>query len=160
QTSGPVLNSTPVYLIFEGHYWQRPDGLSYDDVLNRVNQILGSPYLSGLRQYGSDGVAYLAGYSFDYDMTVSIASNGFTSFKESALAHPAASHFQKQYYGESSRPLYFVITAPGVSDATRDGLAGYHTEQAFEWLSTPFFSAYEQMPFGWTGVFGANRAEQ
>src|SRR5262245_60210283 len=89
QTSGPVLSSTPVYLVFEGHYWQRPDGLSYDDVINRVNQILGSSYLSGLQQYGSNGSAYLAGYSFDYDMTTTILSNGSTWFNESDLANTA-----------------------------------------------------------------------
>jgi hypothetical protein len=159
QSSGPVLSSTPVYLIFEGHYWQRPDGLSYDDVINRVNDILGSHFLSGLRQYGSDGFAYLAGYSFDYDMPTTTDSSGTTWFNESDLANTAALHFQNQFNVPNLQPLYFVVTAPGISDATRSGLAGYHTEQTYQ-FSAGFLSIPEQIPFGWTGVFGANRANQ
>jgi hypothetical protein len=110
QGNGPVLSSTPVYLIFEGHYWQRPTGLSYDDVINRVNDILGSSFLSGLGQYGSDGHAFLAGYSFDSNMPTT-DYNGVTWYFEPDLTNTAKAQMRRM---AMPRTLRWPRTGPTV----------------------------------------------
>lgn len=157
--SGPVLDSTPVYLIFEGHYWQRPTGLSYDDVINRVTEILASSYLSGLQQYGSNCFAYLAGWSFDSSMPTTFDASGNEWFSENDLQTTAGANMRNGLYAPSSEPLYFVVTAPGVGDATTPWADGYHNEQT-SYYHVWWFSIPQQVPYGWTGVFGSTRAEQ
>ncbi len=62
-TNNPyVLNNPTVYLIFWGGSWT-PDAISAD--VSAAKAIIGSPYLSGLKDYGSDGTATFGGYALD-----------------------------------------------------------------------------------------------
>jgi hypothetical protein len=152
--TGPVLSSTPVNLIFEGSYWLNPTGITEQDVINNVNNILGSRYLSGLGQYGSNGVAYLAGTS--YDNSLPLSKNAFT---EGNLQNIALGRTQPFFTSANFRPLYFVVTAPGVSDGTRTGLGGYHKDGQ-SYASLGFFTIPEQIPYGWVGDFGTTRSTE
>ena len=62
-TNNPyVLNNPTVYLIFWGGSWT-PDAISAD--VSAAKAIIGSAYLSGLTDYGSDGKATFGNYALD-----------------------------------------------------------------------------------------------
>ena len=62
-TNNPyVLNNPTVYLIFWGDAWT-PDQVNQD--VTAAKNVIGSPYLSGLTDYGSDGTATFGDYALD-----------------------------------------------------------------------------------------------
>jgi hypothetical protein len=68
--SGPItnafaLNSPKVYLIFVGPEWTHENGVYVANMVTAAQTILSSTYLSGLRQYGSDGRATFGGSTVD-----------------------------------------------------------------------------------------------
>jgi hypothetical protein len=153
--NGPTLSSTPVTLIFEGSYWQNPTGITEGDVSASVKNIFSSSYLSYATQYGTNGSAYLAGTRQDNSLSL---SNG--AFTETALQTVAGNYVNEWANVPSARGLYLVITAPGVSDATRTGLGGFHNELSY---NAPWILGYhfqEEVPFGWVGTSTGSRQAQ
>jgi hypothetical protein len=144
--NGPALSNTAVTLIFEGSYWQNPTGITQGDVIQNVQNILNSSYLSYATQYRTNGHAYLAAWFEDNSLTLSKGA-----FTESALRTVASHYVKEQFSTPSARGLYLVITAPGVTDATRQ-VNGYHDELAYSaplpLLGNPFFQVQEEVPFG------------
>src|SRR5262249_41684052 len=69
------LQSPSVYLIFWGSYWLNDPKAQGFAVRDAVSGVLNSSYLSGLTQYGSDGVASYGGMWFDN----SDPANGFST---------------------------------------------------------------------------------
>ncbi len=158
---GPTLSNTPVYLIFEGYdgthfnnYWQSPTGITKADVIQSVQNVLGSAYLSKATQYGANGHAYLAGAYDDF----SLAFFG-GSFAEPALQAVAARHVAERYNAPNARGLYFVVTPPGVTDGTQPTAGGYHSELSYN-APLAFFNIPEEVPYGWVGIgTGTRQAE-
>jgi hypothetical protein len=158
---GATLSNTPVYLIFEGNdgthpgsYWDHPTGITRADVIQSVNNVLGSAYLSKATQYGTNGHAYLAGTYDDY----SLAFFG-GSFAEDTIQAVAARHVAERFTAPNARGLYFVVTPPGVTDGTRPTAGGYHGELAYN-APLAFFNVPEEVPYGWVGVgTGTRQAE-
>jgi hypothetical protein len=61
-TGYTVMSSATVNLIFWGQYWNTPTGQAQANTFaNDAQTIVASPYLSGLKQYGSDGHATIVG---------------------------------------------------------------------------------------------------
>jgi hypothetical protein len=154
--NGPTLSSTPVHLIFEGSYWQSPTGITQGDVIQSAQNVLNSSYLSYATQYRTNGQAFLAGTAPDNSLPL---SNG--AFSESDLQTVAGKYVQEQVNAPSARGLYFVVTAPGVTDATRSGLGGFHNELAynapFPLPFDPGFRVPEEVPFGWVSSGSGTR---
>jgi hypothetical protein len=144
--NGPTLSDTPVYFIFEGSYWQSPTGITEADVIQNAQNIFNSSYLSYARQYRTDGHAYFAGSFEDNSLPLSKGA-----FAESDLQTVAAKYVKEQYNAPSARGLYFVITAPGVTDATRQ-VNGYHDELSYSapypLPFDPYYHVQEEVPFG------------
>jgi hypothetical protein len=142
--NGPTLSNTPVHLIFEGSYWQNPTGITEGDVIENVTNILNSSYLSYATQYGTNGKAYLAGSVPDNNL--SLTNDTFT---EDNLQTVAGNLVKEPYAAPSARGLYFVITAPGVTDATRQ-VNGYHNELPYyaPLAGDPAFYFQEEIPYG------------
>jgi len=67
-TNNPyALNSPKVYLIFVGPNWAQNGNptAAVNSMISAAKAILGSSYLSGLTQYGSDGHAAFGGFTID-----------------------------------------------------------------------------------------------
>jgi hypothetical protein len=157
--NGPLLSSARVSLIFEGSYWNNPTGITRQDVINTVNEILGSSYLNGAIQYGATGTGSLVSTANDTSMPV--ASNN--SFTESDLKAAAGRHVAATLTAPADEPIYFVVTAPGITDSTRPGLGGFHNELTYDaTLTVGFFQVPvpEKAPFGWLGINGSSRSRQ
>jgi hypothetical protein len=131
--NGDVLNDVPIYLIFNGNYWQTPPGqVAKGQVTGALTDLLASPYLSGTHQYrwnlpghatfaGSttdpvpltDGFGFIGpniglsfqGVSIGYLPSGTLAGNIENVIDSGAL--PDADDVAHQ-------PLYLMITAPGV----------------------------------------------
>jgi hypothetical protein len=154
--NGPTLSNTPVTLIFEGSYWQNPTGVTEADAIQAVQNILSSSYLSYATEYGTNGQAFLAGIQQDNSLPL---SNG--TFAESDLQTVAAKFVTTQPGAPSARSLYFVITAPGITDSTRPGDTGYHDELIHYDLINLRLIQHD-VPFGHIGINfnGGNRQAQ
>jgi hypothetical protein len=62
-----TINSARVYFIFVGSSW-KIDGIPIPAIatmISRAKEFFGSPYLTGLHQYGCDGVATFVDYTID-----------------------------------------------------------------------------------------------
>ncbi len=155
--NGPTLSNTPVTLIFEGSYWQSPTGITENDVIQSAQNIFNSSFLSSATQYGTNGHAFLAGTVEDNSLALSGGQ-----FTEANLKAVAAKFVTDGLVAPSARGLYLVITAPGVSDATRPTIGGFHNELTHNVPSGPFgiFNTPEEVPFGWVGTFASGRQAQ
>jgi hypothetical protein len=152
--NGPTLSNTPVHLVFEGSYWQNPTGITEGDVTQSVNNVLASSYLSFATQYGTNGHASLVGTQ--PDNSLSLSNDTFT---EGNLQTVAGNLVKEPFAAPSARGLYLVVTAPGVSDATRPSIGGFHNELTHFALSG-LFGFLEEVPFGWVGTGAGSRQDQ
>jgi hypothetical protein len=152
--NGPTLSNTPVHLVFEGSYWQNPTGITEGDVTQSVNNILASSYLSFATQYGTNGHASLVGTQ--PDNSLSLSNDTFT---EGNLKTVAGNLVKEPFAAPSARGLYLVVTAPGVSDATRPSIGGFHNELT-HFASLGLFGLLEEVPFGWVGTGAGSRQDQ
>jgi hypothetical protein len=158
--NGPVLTNAPIYLIFEGSYWNNPTGITKQDVLSTVTNILGSPYLSRSSQYGTSGAAHLAGTAVDNSLRMTtLLPADVQVFAESDLRNVVQANIHTGLNAAALRPLYFLLTPPGASDQDRSSAGGFHNEVSYN-VSFFGFKIPEEVPFGWIGTFGATRASQ
>ena len=112
--SGPISGSdayaighdgtiAKVYLIFMGPQWWDSDHNKevpgVDAIVESVNAILSSPYLTGITQYGSNGLASYAGYWIDIYNDGSVPP-----WSNSAFCYP---HFIRNGSCLSNNPMYF-----------------------------------------------------
>jgi hypothetical protein len=120
RTSGfPVLSSPKVYLIFWGTDWGTAQGTAQANTLRADAQaILGSSYLSGLKEYGSDGHALFQASWID---THSEPPSGFKDTDVQAEIKHAIDDPTSPIFGPGSSssittsPIYVVITDPAHS---------------------------------------------
>ena len=126
------LHSPPVVLIFTGNYWQNTTQGKQDEqnITKAVQDIIKSPYLSKLTQYGYQGTAT---YAAAHEDTATPVLNGpglntpssttLTNFVNTEIAKhpswvPATSSSDKQ-----QQPIYVVVSDP----ADSSGSYGYNT---------------------------------
>jgi hypothetical protein len=148
---GTKLNSPPVYLIFWGSDWQGVDSQLAADIQARAATLLSGPYLSGLTQYGSNGLAWLSQVRFD-------SSNPNQGFSDDQLKAVFNNQIDNNNLPESDdtpfAPIYVVLTPPNVGNA--GGAMGYHsTDTDYDF---PF--DFDHMAYAWVGGFGSDYASQ
>ena len=114
QGSNVGMQNPPVYFVFSGAYWNTTQGQTDEStMLASAKNILGPTYLSGLKQYGSDGKATFAG-SWNDSGTVpsqpsAMAMQNF--LQDSIGQHGAAPGFSDLRHA----PIYVVISDPNSS---------------------------------------------
>lgn len=57
---GPLVGDVPLQLLFWGDFWKTAQNPSAADILNAVNNIVNSLYLSELKQYGFNSITNVA----------------------------------------------------------------------------------------------------
>jgi hypothetical protein len=132
--SGYELSSVPVYLIFWGSGWTNWAASSIE---TETQQILSGTYLSGLTQYGSNGVAWYANAVFN---SSNPNANGFTLDDINGVVRNAISNQGLPGPNGSAGPLYVVLTS-GVSFADDLSLGGFNihdpvSNATFAWVGS------------------------
>jgi uncharacterized protein with LGFP repeats len=140
------LSSTSIFLIFWGSYWQGGANPQVNAIVNATSQVLNGPYLSGLKQYGSDGKAFYVNQWFDN----SDPANGFSgddldNVVQNAVDDPNSTIPESDT--PATLPIYVVITPPGIM-SNDPNAAGYHNLQH----DTDFPFDYDDMPEAWVGT--------
>jgi hypothetical protein len=112
----------PVYLIFSGSYWSTAQGQTDEATLtNSAKNILSGPYLKGLTQYGSDGIANFAGTWQD---NATVPSQPPTGTLQNFLQNEITSHGALPGINDwQHAPIYIVVSDP-TSSAQYNG--GYN----------------------------------
>ncbi|HWE37329.1 MAG TPA: calcium-binding protein [Isosphaeraceae bacterium] len=143
---GEKLSNVPVYLIFWGSSWVNNQKTT--DIENAAAALYNSPYLSGLKQYGSDGHAFYAGAVIN----TSDPANGFS---DGDITNVVDNAIDNQGLPESdagpNKPIYFVVTPPGVSSNDPNAGAYHSTEHDYDF---PF--DLDEIPYGWIGGGGGS----
>jgi hypothetical protein len=118
-----VLNNVPVYLIYWGSNWQDPavGNPTSTQVTQALGGLLGSPYFTGLQQYGVDGKAHIAGVFFD---TSNPGPKGFSNDDLQNVIENVPNLPESDDL--PNLPVYVVITQPGVSVNNVAGAASYN----------------------------------
>jgi hypothetical protein len=139
-----ALQSPTVYLLFWGSYWQTTQGQSDETALNeKIKILLGSPYLTGLIQYGGDGKAFLGSSTPFTDSITSIPTvpegpsmtpteavlpSDINTFIANTINHsggvvPEPTDLFIPQSDRFNNTMYVVITEPGVPfiDTDRNG---------------------------------------
>ncbi len=118
--SGPMLNATPVELIFWGStYWNNPPAgaATASQVANAYSTLLGSPYYNHLGQYGAGHATnYLASWwidNVDSDPGSTITDSQVTQEIVNAINDPSSPINPPSNY--TSTPLYVVVTPQGTA---------------------------------------------
>jgi hypothetical protein len=126
--TGPASANTPIKLIFEGSYWDNPTGITRDDVKAIVNNLIGSNYMDSLAQYGTTGHAFLAATINDTSLKhIGVSDSPF--YTEDEIKGLVDSKLTDVDFAgpDTQRPIFIVVTAPGVSDLVPDGSGGTTT---------------------------------
>jgi hypothetical protein len=150
---GLKLNDVPVYLIFEGRYWQDghsdPNGTTptAGEVTADIQKILGGPYLKTVTQYGANGLAHLAANPlFVNDNLPSGQFDGgrladiVDSLQDDAGALP-------EYDDLPRIPLYVVVTPPNVMSSN----AGAASFNGMQYDSDFPYTDVDKIPLIWLG---------
>jgi hypothetical protein len=145
KNGGNVLSSPPVYLLFEGSYWQNQGSGLATAIQNAMRTLLDSPYLSGLKQYGSDGHATYGNAAIDGSGLSQNFSDGELKDKLQGILLDHNGPFVRPNT-PAHPPVYMVITPPGIkSNDPKD--TSYHRA---DWWFDPSFSL--QVPYeAWIG---------
>ena len=149
QNDGAALQSPPVYLTFWGSYWGGNNSAAANTIKAAAASVLSTPYLSGLTQYHSDGLASLASTSA-WDS--SNPSNG--GFNGNNIDDVVQNQIDNGPLPESdtpaNTPIYVVVTPPGifssVANAGGFNILGHDTDVGF--LSVD----YDDIPEVWVST--------
>ncbi len=141
-----------ISLIFSGPYWSSAQGQQDKaGLVSSVYGILNSPYLSGLKQYGSDGQAYLDPWAAVAD-TVTVPTTGSSAYNADPgqvqdflnnEINNSANHLVKPTDDDWRHArIYVVISDPTSSHGSGNG---WNDQGSYE---HSFFSHYN-MPMIW-----------
>jgi hypothetical protein len=133
QEEAPSLKSADVVIIFAGTDWFSNQGFANQQtLLNSIQSILDSPYLSALTQYGSDGKAHLFSEWATTSTPPLSATNGLTpsdsdlyTFVNNQIASINRGPFRGSAPVPSANAIYLVISDPKDS-STQNGTHGYN----------------------------------
>ncbi len=147
QGSNDGMQNPNVYLIFSGSYWSTSQGQANETTLTASAQnILSGPYLSGLRQYGSDGRATFANSWTEAGTVPSQPSiDDMQTFLQGTIsAHGAAPGFNDAQHA----PIYVVVSDPA-SSAQYNG--GWNAPGTY-FYQIGFFHIPANMHMIWVGT--------
>ena len=144
--------NVPVYLIFAGG---STTGFGYDGSLNTtqlqtaVNQILASPFLTGLAEYGATATASVqATYLSTFNLPTSFSTGDLQNCVEDALNDGNGT--LPEVDDTSVDGIYFVLTPKGVTSSDNPQFVGYHT---YGGTGTPVIDP-DNAAFGWVSSAG------
>ncbi len=150
------MQDPPVHLIFSGPYWNTAQGQQNEQtIIASTKNIVGGPYLSGLKQYGSDGKAT---YANSWNASSTVAGNPTTTALQSFLQNeidlnPAG---QPDLLADSQHaPIYVVLSDPTSSGAGQNG--GYNASGTYDRY---IFAANVHMIWVGTGKFAGETNAQ
>jgi hypothetical protein len=125
-SSYTAMQSPPVYLTFWGSSWGSLQGSQDVNRLTAaVNKVLGSPYLTGLTQYGSDGQAVYGGRWVDLsNPPANFSVDNLRDFLQKTIDN--ASTPIPRPTTPSHPPIYVVVTDPNATSDQPDA-PGYNT---------------------------------
>jgi hypothetical protein len=165
QMSAPLINawalsSPKVYFIFVGPKWKKngaPSGPLLD-MIKGAKAILDSSYLSGLKQYYSDGLAVYGGYTIDTSIDPTIhPTNLMYSETDKILSEPDFSSWSsevKNFAGQS--PIFVVVryqsnatNDPGGYGGSNDCGPNQYTSGAYNAIDVAIASADQVDEFTW-----------
>jgi hypothetical protein len=137
---GGELNSTPIYLIFAGDYWNGAAGQKLEVEIAIAAATFIQPhsyYLDSLKEYHTDGNAWIAGVTqrdLDFGSPATTSDHQLKDLLSSLTGDPNSG---VPGPGGGVTPLYVFITPP---DVTEDGASGDHTSvgmsEPFAWVGT------------------------
>jgi hypothetical protein len=106
--------SPRVNFIFSGGYWLTSAGWRDEaQLLHSAQNILGGPYLSGLKQYGSDGHAVISGWWNEFG---TVPSNPSVGDMETFLTDSINGHHQYPGFNDwRHAPIYVVVSQPATA---------------------------------------------
>ncbi len=139
-----ALRSPHVDVIFSGPSWTQTSQGQQDltTLSNSVQNILSGPYLTGLKQYGSDGLAVYSGnWTDSTEVSTSVSQNyaNNPSAGNTALATYVSNSIAKNHktaLPTSLAPIYVVISDTNVQ--ANGGYGGFnaHPNMNLIWVST------------------------
>jgi hypothetical protein len=107
-TQHPAVN-----LVFSGPFWTTPTGQQDEaTILNSTKAILGGPYLSGLTQYGSDGIATFSRSWNDPSTLPNNPSAAIQGFLQNSIFSRGTDPGNTDY---RHAPIYVVVSDPNFS---------------------------------------------
>jgi hypothetical protein len=144
------MQSPPVYMTFWGPYWGTAQGRQDENaLLTSAQNVINSPYFSGLKQYGSDGVVTF-GASWEDLSTPTVGSGGQLSsgtlqnFLQGTIDNQSSPIPRPSTPAHA--PIYVVVTDP-ISDAGSNG--GWNAGGTY---TTPIFVPNQAMHMVWVGT--------
>jgi hypothetical protein len=155
QDGGASLQSPPVYLIFWGSWWGGTNSAAANAIKTAAAKVLSSPYLSGLRQYHSDGLAQLNSLAV-YDSS----NPPDLGFAEGRIDDVVQNQIDNGPLPESDAtphtPIYVVVTPPGIQSSYGRNVAGFNYLGHDIDICGLFCIDYDDIPevWAWTGNNG------
>lgn len=161
QGNGEVLNHPPINIVFWGPYWQGGNGSDeskWDSALSpeaekliiATETLINSTYFDITRQYGVDpsemfvnDVAWKSGTPNNKFSTSDLDDVVQDKIENGPFPEPDN---QKGLHGQDQKPIYLVITQPGVSSSDPNA-AGYNIVPL-----DFFFPHFERTPEIWVGT--------
>jgi hypothetical protein len=112
------MQDPPVHLIFSGQYWTNTtQGQQQEQtIIASAKNIINGPYLSGLKQYGGDGMATYAGFA-NTSTTISGIPSDSTLQGVIGSTIKANSSLQPGKMDLQHAPIYIVFADPNSSGA-------------------------------------------
>lgn len=151
QDGSAKLSSPQVFLIYWGSYWGGTNSLEALQIRNAAAQVLGSAYLDGIRQYGSDGHAFLDPLAVADDAT---PANGFPQTGDGSISNEVHGQIDNGPLPESDTPahlpIYVVVTPPGINSS--DPIAGGYNYKDTDTDVSAFEVDVDDMPVVWVGT--------
>jgi hypothetical protein len=113
-----------VYLIFWGSWWGS-NAAAETSVMLTASKVLSSPYLSGLTQYHSDGLAHVEPIAV-YDSTNPSNLNFDTGKIDDVIQNAVDQGLLPEPDGPPQMPIYVVVTPPGIQSNLGTQVAGFN----------------------------------
>jgi hypothetical protein len=164
QEEAGSLKSPPVVLIFAGSDWTTTQGQSNEGAaLLGVGAIFGSPYLSALDQYGSDGKATIFSF-WQTNNTPTLTGNTptGTDLRTFVKNEIASQKMTNPGLVPSATAIYFVISDPKDS-TTASGTFGFNSSDGsaihVAYVGAKAFSSGSLQTDAFTQVFSHELAE-
>jgi hypothetical protein len=152
------MQNPAVNIIFSGTYWDTPTAQATEAaLLNGAKEILNSPYLSGLTQYGSSGTAHFAA-SWNDPNSVTVDPNNLGASPgdvEGFLINSIANH--SAYPGNidyQHAPIFVMVSDPISSKGYDGGWNGPYTY--LQHNPAVLGGLYERMHMIWIGTAPAS----
>ena len=166
-TSNPdALNSPKVYFIFVGPQWKQNGApiAAVNSMIAAVKAILSSAYLSGLKQYGSDGNAVFGDFTIDTSLdpltwtkdytlpngTIDHSNNPVWYETDKILSNPAFSSWNPPPGNALTSPIYVVPRYAGGPAGSNDfGPNPPYTSRAVNIIDVTISSVDDIDGFSW-----------